>query len=863
MLRAFPVLRHAALGLLALALLAVGVRAQEVLPAEIDRCPFTGRFPVEITLDSPVELSFLEHGRFDIDQVHGLIVTVYVTDAELSDLRAAGFHAVPIPNQARRAWAEEGRDGREAYHTYDTLTAELQQIAAAHPDIVQLRTIGASYQGRELWMMKLSDNVTLDEPEPEFKYSAAIHGNEPVGMEMCVYLIRLLVDNYGTDPELTALVNDLEIYICPLHNPDGNANGTRYNAQGYDLNRSFPDPYDDPVDDPAGRPIEVQRMMYFQYAHNIILGVNFHTGALVVNYPWDSLYGQYTPDDEMFLNLSLGYSVLNPPMWNSSEFENGVTIGWDWYVIHGGMQDWAYNWRNEVHVTIEQSNSSWPPASQLAQLWENNREAMLWYMAQARIGVEGFATDASNGSPIKATVEVIEINKPMWGEPAQGYYHRLLEAGTYTLEFSAENYVPLTVNNVVVTAGTTTHLDVQLQPVAIYTVSGMVTDAADGTPLAATVAARRHDTGQLVNTTTGGSDGSYALTVPTGEYDLEASAPDHIAASETHVVAADLTLDFALEPTRGQALVVSDNNAATLLPGALRALGFEVTEETISTTNAATWGTYDLLVWSAGSSHNPVAVSSIRTALESHVATGRKLLIEGGELGYDATRTPGYPSFAENVLHISNWHVNNAGHLPVLADQADHALATIPNTLPGTIEITYNDYGDEDAVVALTDAVVVYGTTSYPTDAGILTVEEAGGTAGQIVYYAFDYAALTSSTVASELLENTIQFLLPGNQGAPEPDAVPLWLSEGQPSLTRGEVTFRVMLPVGGVARAAIYDVSGRLVRSLLTGEVAAGPNALRWDGCDAMGGRVAPGVYFLRASAPVGDAARRIVIVK
>ena len=58
-------------------------------------------------------------------------------------------------------------------------------------------------------------------------------------MEMCLYLINHLVDNYGTDPQVTALVDDTDIWIMPLMNPDGNAAGSRYNANGTDLNRDF------------------------------------------------------------------------------------------------------------------------------------------------------------------------------------------------------------------------------------------------------------------------------------------------------------------------------------------------------------------------------------------------------------------------------------------------------------------------------------------------------------------------------------------------------------------------------------------------------------------------------------------------
>ena len=88
--------------------------------------------------------------------------------------------------------------------------------------------------------MKISDNVTVAEDEPEFRYISSLDGNEVVGKEMCMYLINYLVDNYGTDPVVTDLVNSEEIWIMPSANPDGTANASRYNANGFDLNRSFP-----------------------------------------------------------------------------------------------------------------------------------------------------------------------------------------------------------------------------------------------------------------------------------------------------------------------------------------------------------------------------------------------------------------------------------------------------------------------------------------------------------------------------------------------------------------------------------------------------------------------------------------------
>ena len=113
-------------GLCALALLlSVAVAGAESLPAPIDRCPFTGRFPVEVALDHPAEIDLLAGAKIDIDRVRGLTVTAYVDDAQLAQLRDEGFRVTVIRNEARRAWADWKADPqREAYHDHAALTTE-------------------------------------------------------------------------------------------------------------------------------------------------------------------------------------------------------------------------------------------------------------------------------------------------------------------------------------------------------------------------------------------------------------------------------------------------------------------------------------------------------------------------------------------------------------------------------------------------------------------------------------------------------------------------------------------------------------------------------------------------------------------
>lgn len=88
--------------------------------------------------------------------------------------------------------------------------------------------------------------------KPEFKYVANMHGNEVVGREILLLLVKYLCENYGSDERVTRLLNTTRIHILPSMNPDGyevavegDANSLigRNNAHDVDLNRNFPDQY--------------------------------------------------------------------------------------------------------------------------------------------------------------------------------------------------------------------------------------------------------------------------------------------------------------------------------------------------------------------------------------------------------------------------------------------------------------------------------------------------------------------------------------------------------------------------------------------------------------------------------------------
>ena len=396
-------------------------------------------------------------------------VDAYVTDSEFSQIQAMGFAIERIPNQAREYYeflvetTRDTDDPMRGYHNYNELTYSMQTIASQYPNITNLFSVGQSVQGRELWVMEISDNPGVNEVEPELKYIANMHGDETPGREFCLYLIEWLCENYGSDPRATDLVNNTDIFIMPSMNPDGFENGTRYNANGEDLNRDFPDQFSDPMN--YGRQPETVAVMEWNWEHQFVLSANMHTGALVVNYPFDGpSTGVYSasPDDDLFIQLSLAYSINHSDMYDGS-FNQGITNGAEWYAITGGMQDWNYVWEEDFEVTLEQCDIKWPDASQLPALWADNQESLLVYLEEVYKGVRGIVSDASTGVPLDATISVNGIAYDVSTDAELGDYYRLLTPGNYTITASAYGYFAQS-QDVYVGNGDATILDFALEP---------------------------------------------------------------------------------------------------------------------------------------------------------------------------------------------------------------------------------------------------------------------------------------------------------------------------------------------------------------------------------------------------------------
>ncbi len=378
----------------------------------------------------------------------------------------------------------------DRYPTYGVYQQMMQDFVTNYPSLCRLESIGTSQNGRDISVLRITDNPDADENEPEFFYTSSMHGDETVGFVLTLRLIDYLLTNYGSNSQVDNLVNNVEIWINPDANPDGTYNGgnhtvagaTRYASNGIDLNRNFPAPEDDHPDGNAWASENVD-MMAFADMHNITLSANMHGGAEVVNYPWDSWYSSQRvhSDDDWWELVSHEYAdtVHDNSSGYMTGYNNGITFGADWYLIWGGRQDYMTYFKEGREFTLELSDTKLLGTQHLQAHWNYNYESLLLYMEQSLYGIHGVITDSVTGDPLEAKIEISGHDDDVSFIHSQlpvGNYHRLIYAGTYNVTYSKTGYYSQTITTSVVNYNTITR-DVALVPIGAGVADEVVSNA--------------------------------------------------------------------------------------------------------------------------------------------------------------------------------------------------------------------------------------------------------------------------------------------------------------------------------------------------------------------------------------------------
>ncbi len=328
--------------------------------------------------------------------------------------------------------------GDDAYHTYAELTTELQNIVAAHPKIAKFMPFGKSYEGRDIWMLKISDNVGTDEHEPEVLITGLTHAREHLTVEQALAVIRWLVNGYDSNSRIKHIVDSTELWIVPMLNPDGgqwDIRSGKYHfwrkdrqptpgsqAIGTDINRNFgyrwgccggssSYPYDivyrgrhafSTPEAAAERDFVNSRVI--DGVQQIKLSLSFHSFGAQILYPYgytkETLPPDMVRDDHKALKaLAAGIGTRNGyhPLLESQL-----------YITDGTFNDWNYGHARILSFTVElapQTTSQggfYPSGKQVKPLTQHNRNAFLWFIEQAQCpydaaGITHLCTTSATG----------------------------------------------------------------------------------------------------------------------------------------------------------------------------------------------------------------------------------------------------------------------------------------------------------------------------------------------------------------------------------------------------------------------------------------------------------------------------------
>jgi len=299
------------------------------------------------------------------------------------------------------------------YHSYSEILAELDKMRNLFPNLISAKDIInpslTTIEGRYIHWVRISNNPDVDQDKPKVLYNALTHAREPAGMQQMLFQMWYLLENYNTNPEIKALVDNLEIYFIPCVNPDGYVHNEILNPEGggmwrknrrnngdgsmgVDVNRNFGYMwgYDNNGSSPTGTaesyrgtaPFsepETQNIKYFCESRQFKLALNNHTYSDILIYPW-GYENILTPDSTVFVEYA-------KRMTKQNGYEYGTCYQTLLYLSNGGSDDWFYGeqtTKNKILSFTPEAGSAadgfWPAMNRIEAICAGHTEMNLYIM---------------------------------------------------------------------------------------------------------------------------------------------------------------------------------------------------------------------------------------------------------------------------------------------------------------------------------------------------------------------------------------------------------------------------------------------------------------------------------------------------
>ncbi len=356
----------------------------------------------QITITTLSKQEFLElHDQgMDILEYKGDGLELIAKPADLEWLDSKGIsYEIDIPD-LKAFYRARNKDGLTmgGFKTFTEIVNHLNVINLTYPTITSAKfSIGQSIEGNDIWAIKVSDNPTVDEDEPELLYISLIHAREPAAAASLLYFMEHMLSNYGSDSEVTYLVGNRELYFIPVQNPDGYLyneatdpsggglwrKNRRVNIDasfGVDLNRNYgfnwgfdnvgssPNTNSETFRGtaPFSEP-ETQAVRDFTISRNFVIVRNFHTYSDLELWP-PGYDREFSIFEEFYKNVGDSMTQFNG--YNPH-------VGWRLYPTNGAADDWHWgdttSKPRQISMTCEiGSTGFWPSIGEISGLLNEN-----------------------------------------------------------------------------------------------------------------------------------------------------------------------------------------------------------------------------------------------------------------------------------------------------------------------------------------------------------------------------------------------------------------------------------------------------------------------------------------------------------
>ncbi len=285
------------------------------------------------------------------------------------------------------------------YYTFNEMKADLDKMAQLYPNLISVKqSLATTLDGNPIYYVRISDNPSVNETEPEVLYTALHHSREPASISQLMYFMWYMLENYSKDATIKHIVDNTELYLVPCVNPDGykynegtNPSGggmwrkNRKGSYGVDLNRNYGkdwgfddqgssgSKYSEAYRGPnAFSEIETSTIKSFCESHNFLLALNYHTFGNLLIYPWGPEENKFTPDSTLYDNFAQKLTAENHYLYGIGN----KTVG---YVVNGDSDDWMYGEQGTKNKIISMTPESgafidgfWPTQDKIVPICREN-----------------------------------------------------------------------------------------------------------------------------------------------------------------------------------------------------------------------------------------------------------------------------------------------------------------------------------------------------------------------------------------------------------------------------------------------------------------------------------------------------------